>query len=106
MAYVSELYLVTNCCGSISNAYEGRAYKLKCTGQEELQRFNNLMDVTAGSRQTEPLHGSMPGGSATGMQNGKMAVLEKRSAEEAKYIPQFYDKEAASAEPSQHLDIF
>ncbi|KRY70758.1 hypothetical protein T4B_1694 [Trichinella pseudospiralis] len=75
--------------------------KKSCKGS-----ISTNLDVTAGSRQTEPLHGSMPGGSATGMQNGKMAVLEKRSAEEAKYIPQFYDKEAASAEPSQHLDIF
>ncbi|KRX47763.1 hypothetical protein T05_2374 [Trichinella murrelli] len=68
MADVCGLHLVTNCCGSMSLVYEG---------QEGVKRHSIHEPGCGICAQTNPSHGSMPDGSALGIQNGKNRSFEK-----------------------------
>ncbi|KRX34110.1 hypothetical protein T05_14082 [Trichinella murrelli] len=83
MADISELGLVTNCCGGMSFVYESRAYKFKFTGQEGLKRCSIHQRGYNSCAQADLSHGSITDGSA--------------AAEETKPIPVIYDEEASSA---------
>ncbi|KRY13490.1 hypothetical protein T12_14761 [Trichinella patagoniensis] len=108
-----KLRLVTNRRGGTSLVYEGRAYKLRYTGKRVKNwgcskdkkgckgGVTTSLDATAVIRRT-PHGDDCPVGEHTAYRMEKRAILKKRSAEEAKTIPQIYDEEAAvaSAEPS------
>ncbi|KRX61351.1 hypothetical protein T06_14143 [Trichinella sp. T6] len=64
MADISELGLVTNCCGGMSFVYESRAYKFKFTGQEGLKRCSIHQCGYNSCAQADLSHGSITGGSA------------------------------------------
>ncbi|KRY54981.1 hypothetical protein T03_7680 [Trichinella britovi] len=99
--------------GGTSLVYEGRAYKLRYTGKrvknwgcskdkkECKGGLTTNLDVTGVLRQT-PHGDSCPVYEHIAYKIDKRTILRKRSAEEAKTIPQIHDEEAASisAEPS------
>ncbi|KRY26698.1 hypothetical protein T01_12254, partial [Trichinella spiralis] len=96
MADISELGLVTNCCGGMSLVYEGRAYKFKFTGKQRKcwgcskdkkgykDAVSTNVDITAVLRQTCHM-GASP------------VDQHLRSTEETKPIPLIYDEEASAA---------
>ncbi|KRX19580.1 hypothetical protein T07_7440 [Trichinella nelsoni] len=114
--------LVTNRRGGTSLVYEGRAYKLRYTGKRvknwecskvcALKILNIIRSVLVKDKKRckggittnldADFHGDdCPVDEHTAYRMEKRALLKKRSAEEAKTIPQIYDEEAAvaSAEP-------
>ncbi|KRZ29285.1 hypothetical protein T4C_12718 [Trichinella pseudospiralis] len=105
MADIAELRLVTNRRGGTSLVYEGRSYKLRYRQTGEKWGYSKKgckdglstnLDVTAVLRQTSHSK-NCPVDEDIAYQMENRAMLKKRSAEEAKTMPQIYDEEAAAA---------